>query len=137
VTIQLHFQNVPSSKPSISYFESKVCRSFQKELLSVLSHLCCVFTILCHYFIFNSQFDFNMNISKRRVNFQETLKSELVVKTLCSFLVHTCQMSKSFVALQKSLSCPVFKFIPNGHFNDRSQNFQTNRGGGCFYHESK
>ena len=110
MTIQLHFQNVPSSKPSISYFESKVCRSFQKELLSVLCHLCCVFTILCHYFIFNSQFDFNMNISKRRVNFQETLKSELVVKTLCSFLVHTCQMSKSFVALQKILSCPVFNF---------------------------
>ena len=86
----------------------------------------------CHYFIFNFQFDSNMNISKRRVNFQEKLKSELVVKTLCSFLVHTCQMSKSFVALQKSLSCPVFKFIPNGHFNDRSQNFQTNRGGGVF-----
>ena len=39
----------------------------------------------CHCFIFNFRFDPNMNISKRSVNFQKTLKSELDVETLCSF----------------------------------------------------
>jgi hypothetical protein len=92
----------------------------------------------CHCYIFNFRFDPHINISKRRVNFRVTLKSELVVETLCSvfgsiFVLVKCQ--KVFAALQ-NLFLSSFQFSQMVILMIVSQNSQTNRGG-CSYQKSR